>query len=310
MTTAMNCDMGESFGIYTMGEDAQMMPLISLANVACGFHGSDPNHMRATVRLAKAHGVRVGAHPSLPDRQGFGRRAMDIGREELANMIIYQVGALAGFLEAEGMALNHIKPHGALYGMAARNEETAQAVCDAADVFGVPVLGMKNTLHEKIYIGRGHVFIAEYYADLDYDDDGSLIITREHGPRRSRDGGAALSARDRGGGDRIDQRHDRGGRLGLYLRALGYPERDRGSPGPCARRSGLISVRPPDPSRVRNADGSRHGSHCTMARIRAATESVSPSGSSSKRSPGIHPGTFTGIARMRTSTGCATGAGH
>ena len=182
MTTAMNCDMGESFGIYRMGEDAQMMPLISLANVACGFHGSDPNHMRGTVRLAKAHDVRVGAHPSLPDRQGFGRRAMDIGREELANMIIYQVGALAGFLKAEGMPLNHIKPHGALYGMAARNEEIAHAVCDAADVFGVPVLGMKNTLHEKIYTGRGHAFIAEYYADLDYGDDGSLIITREHDP--------------------------------------------------------------------------------------------------------------------------------
>lgn len=97
-------------------------------------------------------------------------------------MIIYQVGALAGFLKAEGMALNHIKPHGALYGMAARNEEIAHAVCDAADVFGVPVLGMKNTLHEKVYTGRGHAFIAEYYADLDYGDDGSLIITREHDP--------------------------------------------------------------------------------------------------------------------------------
>jgi len=180
MTTVMNCDMGESFGLYKMGEDEKMMPLISVANVACGFHGSDPNHMRATVRLAQANDVRVGAHPSLPDLQGFGRREMKVGRGELANIIIYQVGALAGFLKAEGMELNHIKPHGALYGMAARIEETAHAVCDAADVFGVPLFGMKNTLHEKIYSERGHKFIAEFYADLDYSDDGGLIITREH----------------------------------------------------------------------------------------------------------------------------------
>jgi UPF0271 protein len=182
MATAINCDMGESFGLYRMGEDEKMMPLISVANVACGFHGSDPNHMRATVRLAKAHEVQVGAHPSLPDLQGFGRREMKIGREELANIVIYQVGALSGFLAAEGMALNHIKPHGALYGMAARDENIAHAICDAADVFGVPLFGMKNTLHEKIYTERGHPFVAEYYADLDYGDDGGLIITREHDP--------------------------------------------------------------------------------------------------------------------------------
>jgi len=182
LTTAMNCDMGESFGLYKMGEDEKMMPLISVANVACGFHGSDPSHMRATVRLAKANCVRVGAHPSLPDLQGFGRREMQIGRDELANIIIYQVGALTGFLKAEGMALNHIKPHGALYGMAAHSEEIAHAICDAADVFDVPLFGMKNTLHEKVYTARGHRFVAEFYADLDYNDDGSLIITREHDP--------------------------------------------------------------------------------------------------------------------------------
>lgn len=180
MTTAINCDMGESFGLYKMGEDEKMMPLISVANVACGFHGSDPNHMRATVRLAKEHGVRVGAHPSLPDLQGFGRREMKIGREELANILIYQVGALAGFLKAEGMTLNHIKPHGALYGMAARDEAVAHAICDAADVFEVPLFGMKGTLHEKVYTARGHRFVAEFYADLQYADDGGLIITREH----------------------------------------------------------------------------------------------------------------------------------
>lgn len=182
MTVAINCDMGESFGLYKMGDDEGMMPLISVANVACGFHGSDANHMRTTVQLAKAHGVKVGAHPSLPDLQGFGRREMKIEREELANIILYQVGALKGFLDAEGMALNHIKPHGALYGMAARMEHIAHAVCDVADVFRVPLFGMKNTLHEKIYTERGHAFVAEFYADLGYNDDGGLIITRVHDP--------------------------------------------------------------------------------------------------------------------------------
>ncbi len=133
--TIINCDMGESFGLYRIGDDAALMPLISVANVACGFHASDFNHMRDTVRLAKQHGVKVGAHPSLPDLQGFGRREMKMPREELANCILYQIGALKGFLDAEGMPLNHIKPHGALYGMAARNEEVAHAVCDAADVY-------------------------------------------------------------------------------------------------------------------------------------------------------------------------------
>ena len=178
--TVINCDMGEAFGLYRMGDDEGLMPLISVANIACGFHASDFNHMRETVRLAKKHGVKVGAHPSLPDLQGFGRREMKIGREELANCIIYQVGALKGFLEAEGLPLNHIKPHGSLYGMAARMEETAQAVADVADIFKVPLFGMKGTLHEKVYTARGHKFVAEYYADLDYNAEGGLIITRQH----------------------------------------------------------------------------------------------------------------------------------
>jgi len=178
----INCDMGEGFGIWKLGDDPGIMPSIHIANVACGFHGSDFNHMRATVRLAKAHGVKVGAHPSLPDLQGFGRREMKIGREELANCLIYQIGALKGFLDAEGMSLNHIKPHGSLYGMAARQPEIAEAICDAADVFRVPILGMVGTLHASIYPARGHGFIAEFYADLDYSDEGTVIITREHPP--------------------------------------------------------------------------------------------------------------------------------
>jgi UPF0271 protein len=182
--------MGEAFGLYKMGDDAAIMPLITVANVACGFHGSDFNHMHETVKLAKLHGVGVGAHPSLPDLQGFGRREMKMGREELANCIIYQVGALKGFLEAEGMALTHIKPHGALYGMAARMDDTAHAICDAADVFKVPLYGMINTKHETIYKARGHRFVSEFYTDLDYADDGALIITREHDARDPKDAAA------------------------------------------------------------------------------------------------------------------------
>ena len=178
--TLLNCDMGESFGLYRIGDDAGLMPLIDVANVACGFHASDYNHMRSTVQLAKQHGVKVGAHPSLPDLQGFGRREMKIGREEMTNCLIYQIGALKGFLQAEGMELNHIKPHGSLYGMAARMEDIAHAICDAADIFKVPLFGMIGTLHETIYQARGHKFLSEFYADLDYNDAGGLIITREH----------------------------------------------------------------------------------------------------------------------------------
>ena len=105
---------------------------------------------------------------------------MKMSRDELSACILYQVGALKAFLDAEGMPLNHIKPHGALYGLAARDEQTAHAVCDAAELFGVPLLGMAGTCHETVYTGRGLPFLAEYYVDLDYDDDGSLIITREH----------------------------------------------------------------------------------------------------------------------------------
>lgn len=176
----INCDMGEAFGLYTMGDDAAIMPLIDVANVACGFHASDPTVMRRTVRLAKQCGVAVGAHPSLPDLQGFGRREMTIPRDELADIILYQIGALKGFLDAEGMALNHVKPHGVLYGMAARDEAVAHAVCDAAAHFDVPIFGMKGTLHEQVYPARSCALIAEFYADLDYAGDGRLIITREH----------------------------------------------------------------------------------------------------------------------------------
>ena len=180
MAVTLNCDMGEGFGLYRIGDDAALMPLIDVANVACGFHAADPDQMRLTVRRAKDHGVKVGAHPGLPDLPGFGRREMKLSREEVANLIIYQTGALLGFLKAEGMDLHHIKPHGSLYGMAARQEAVAQGVCDAAEVFGVPVFGMTGTLHEQVYQARGISFIAEFYADLDYSPGGELVVTREH----------------------------------------------------------------------------------------------------------------------------------
>ncbi|MFC6066648.1 5-oxoprolinase subunit PxpA [Streptomyces ochraceiscleroticus] len=177
---AINCDMGESYSIYRCGDDEGIMPYITVANVACGYHASDPVVMQKTVALAKRHGVKVGAHPSLPDRDGFGRREMKLERDELTAAVLYQVGALSAFLEAERMPLNHIKPHGALYGLASRNEEVAVAIADAADVFDVPLMGMANTMHEQVWGSRGPGFIAEYYTDLDYRADGSLIITREH----------------------------------------------------------------------------------------------------------------------------------
>src|SRR5262249_12781233 len=110
------------------------------------------------------------------------RREMKMERTELADCLIYQIGALSGFLRAEGMMLAHIKPHGALYGMAAREEHVAQAICDAADVFHVPLYGMAGTLHETVYRTRGHQLVSEYYADLDYDDQGRIVIVRSRGP--------------------------------------------------------------------------------------------------------------------------------
>ncbi len=180
MAISINCDMGESFGIYRMGDDAAIMPYITLANVACGFHASDPSVMRRTVRLAKMHKVKVGAHPSLPDLQGFGRREMKLEPDELVDLLIYQVGALKAFLDFEDMELHHVKPHGALYGMAARNDTYAHALCDIAQAFGVPVLGMAGTQHESVFAERDVMMVPEFYADLEYDDTGNVIITREH----------------------------------------------------------------------------------------------------------------------------------
>jgi len=128
MEVDLNCDMGESFGCYRIGADEAMMQHIASANIACGYHAGDPLVMDRTVRLAAKHGVGIGAHPGFPDLMGFGRRAMQLSSEEIENYILYQIGALAAFARAAGVELVHVKPHGALYNMAAKDIELAKAI--------------------------------------------------------------------------------------------------------------------------------------------------------------------------------------
>ncbi|KAI0820845.1 lactam utilization protein lamb [Trametes gibbosa] len=185
----VNCDMGEGYSLYTMGDDEALMKNIHLANVACGFHASDFSIMDHTVQLAKLNNVLVGAHPSLPDKQGFGRREMSMEPDELASCFIYQVGALTGFLLAHGMTLNHasgieesIKPHGAVYGMTARDAALARAAVGVAKTFSVPFMGLAGTCHQDAARELGVPFIAEWFADLEYSGEGKLIITKKHDP--------------------------------------------------------------------------------------------------------------------------------
>jgi 5-oxoprolinase (ATP-hydrolysing) subunit A len=176
----INCDMGESFGIYRLGDDESLMKYVTHVNVACGFHASDPTVMWQTVRNAKKTGVKVGAHPGLADREGFGRREIRMTREEIAAAVLYQTGALQGFLAAERMPLTHIKPHGALMGMAQKQEEVANGIADAMEVLQVPIIAIGNCVLADVLMQRGVPFIREFYADLDYDDHGAQIITRHH----------------------------------------------------------------------------------------------------------------------------------
>ena len=178
----LNCDMGESFGNWRFGDDEGIMPHVDCANVACGFHASDPATMARTVRLAASLGKNVGAHPSLPDKEGFGRRAMHLPPDELRAAFIYQIGALSGFLKAEGLAVTHVKPHGIIYGMAARDPELARAMAEAAAVFGVPLFGMAGTAHQTAAAEVGIEFQGEFFADLQYSPDRQLIIPRTHAP--------------------------------------------------------------------------------------------------------------------------------
>src|SRR5436309_10346015 len=131
----LNCDMGESFGAYRMGNDEAILDVVNSANIACGFHAGDPSTIHKTVAAALAKGVAVGAHPGLPDLQGFGRRTMAVSSAEAYDMVIYQVGALAGFAQALGGRLAHVKAHGALYNMAAKDERLAAAIAQAVHAF-------------------------------------------------------------------------------------------------------------------------------------------------------------------------------
>ena len=208
----INCDMGEAFGIYRFGDDEACMPFVTHANVACGFHASDPVVMWKTVRAAKRHGVKVGSHPGLPDREGFGRREMKLNRDEVTALVLYQTGALKSFLDAEAMELSHIKPHGALFGMAQRDEAIADGIAEAALKYGVPVIAYSDCAMSEVFTRRGVPFTCEFYADLDYDDSGRQIITKEHdpvSPEARRGKGAARRAR---GPDSLDRRQGREGR--------------------------------------------------------------------------------------------------
>ncbi|MBA7571687.1 5-oxoprolinase subunit PxpA [Candidatus Atribacteria bacterium 1244-E10-H5-B2] len=173
----LNCDMGESFGNYKIGQDEEVIKYITSSNIACGFHAGDPNVMRYTVKLAKENNVAIGAHPGLPDLQGFGRRNMDITPEEAKNLIIYQIGALQAIAKSEGLNLQHVKPHGALYHMVASDKKLGQAVAEAIleidkDLILVCLAGSEII---DIALKSGLRVAREGFADRAYNSDGSLV---------------------------------------------------------------------------------------------------------------------------------------
>jgi UPF0271 protein len=172
----LNCDMGESFGAYTIGADAEVMASISSANLACGFHGGDPGVMRRTVRLARDAGVAVGAHPGLPDLAGFGRRQMRVSPQEVEDMVLYQIGALVAVAHSEGVRLQHVKAHGALYNMAVRDRALADAVARAVASFDASLILFGLPGSELIRAGAacGLRVASEGFADRAYEPDGSL----------------------------------------------------------------------------------------------------------------------------------------
>lgn len=174
----INSDLGEGLGLHAFGHDEALMSVIDVANVACGFHAGDPATMRRTVALAQQHGVRVGSHPGLPDLAGFGRRRMNLTPDEVDDLITYQTGALVAFLDRVDMPLNHVKPHGALWGMLAADEELMTAAARAVKAFDVPFFGLAGTAHERVCEREGIPFHAELYVDMDYDDDAMLVLVR------------------------------------------------------------------------------------------------------------------------------------
>ena len=183
MRVDINSDVGESFGAYRIGQDTGLMKSITSANIAAGFHAGDPSVLRATIRTAKAHGVAVGAHPGFPDLVGFGRRDLNVTAREAEDLVLYQVAAVAGVASAEGMRIQHVKPHGALFNMAVRNAELAAAIARAVAAFDPMLLLFGLPGSEILKAGRseGLRVAAEVFADRAYEPDGSLASRRKPG---------------------------------------------------------------------------------------------------------------------------------
>ncbi len=174
----LNADMGESYGRWTLGDDAALMPHLTSANIACGFHGGDPHVMRRTVALALEHGVGIGAHVAYPDLIGFGRRRLAATPEEIQDYVLYQAGAIRAFAEAAGGRLQHVKPHGALYTSIVDSEEHAQAVAEAVAELGPDVILLMPPDVGPAAARAGVPFVPEGYVDLDYDAAGRLVLER------------------------------------------------------------------------------------------------------------------------------------
>ena len=178
MKVDLNADMGESYGRWTLGDDDALMPFLTSANVACGFHGGDPHVIRRTVALALEHGVGVGAHVAFPDLIGFGRRRLAASPEEVADYVVYQAGAVAAFVEAAGGSLQHVKPHGALYTAIVDSREHAEAVAHAVSSLGGEVILLMPPAVAPAAAAAGVPFVPEGYVDLDYDGEGGLVLER------------------------------------------------------------------------------------------------------------------------------------
>jgi UPF0271 protein len=179
----INSDVGESFGAYTIGHDAGLMKAITSANVAAGFHAGDPSVLRETIRLAKASGVAVGAHPGFPDLVGFGRRELNVTTQEAEDLVLYQVAAVAGVAAAEGVRLQHVKPHGALFNMAVRNKDLSAAIARGIAAFDRSLILFGLPGSEILGAGRaaGLRVAAEVFADRAYEPDGQLASRRKPG---------------------------------------------------------------------------------------------------------------------------------
>jgi 5-oxoprolinase (ATP-hydrolysing) subunit A len=173
----LNADVGESFGAYAIGHDPGLMKSITSANIAAGFHAGDPSVLRATIRRAKASGVAVGAHPSFPDLAGFGRREMRMSPHEVEDLVLYQIAAVAGVARVEGLELQHVKPHGALYNMAARDPGLATAIAKAVAAFSRSVILLALPDSELVTAAKaaGVRVASEVFADRAYEPDGSLV---------------------------------------------------------------------------------------------------------------------------------------